>query len=93
MPVCPICNNELQDGESFSLEYYAPKNWWVFYHNRDITEREYVTNTTDEDGYGRTIKSFRGRCARANVVIWHPIPWTIARNKGFQLRGTDWISF
>lgn len=85
MPNCPICNKPLQDGESFRMEYFAPRNWWVFYHVRDVEEREIVPDSNDSYDNAVTIERYKGWCAQANVSISDPIP--------FQLRGTDWISF
>lgn len=91
MPVCPICKKELQEGEGFKLEYYAPQNWWVFKHTRQISE-QFVADEHDPDDFSWEITREKGWCARANVQI----PWLNSDLSGsatLPIRGTNWIRF
>lgn len=30
--ICPVCKQQLKEGESLVAEYYPPRNWWTIIH-------------------------------------------------------------
>lgn len=38
MATCPLCNRELGPTDRLVMEYYPPKDWWVFNHYNGLPQ-------------------------------------------------------